>query len=388
MTISTDLNSDFLSLDEEERYKKHLTLKEIGFKGQLKLKNSSVICIGAGGLGSSVLLYLAAAGIGRIGIVDNDQVEKSNLQRQIIHETNTVGNLKINSARERIKRFNPNIEVLTFNERINSENVIEIIKDFDIICDCSDNFGTRYLINDACLILNKALVFGSVQGFEGQITVFNLNKKSPNLRDLLPESPIKNSIPSCEEFGVVGVSTGLIGILQANEILKIILKKGKILDGKIMIFDLLNMNIKTLNLKSDKSNKNINNLSQFEDFYKEIECQDNIKIKKINAKEFNSLYEAKSNKILLIDVREKEEFNKYFIEGSISIPINNLEQKSHLKFIKQESLNKEIFTLCQLGKRSEKASKILMKFQIPSKSIEGGITKINPILRNNYLKKI
>ena len=388
MTISTDRNSDFLSLDEEERFKKHLTLKEIGFKGQLKLKNSSVICIGAGGLGSSVLLYLAAAGIGRIGIVDNDQVEKSNLQRQIIHETNTVGNLKINSARERIKRFNPNIEVLTFNERINSENVIEIIKDFDIICDCSDNFGTRYLINDACLILNKALVFGSVQGFEGQISVFNLNKKSPNLRDLLPESPIKNSIPSCEEFGVVGVSTGLIGILQANEILKIVLQKGKILDGKIMIFDLLNMNIKTLNLKSDKSNKNINNLSQFEDFYKEIECQDNIKIKKINAKEFNSLYETKSNKILLIDVREKEEFNKFCIKGSISIPINNLEQKSHLEFIKQESLDKEIFTLCQLGKRSEKASKILMRLQIPSKSIEGGIKKINPILRSNYLKKI
>ena len=380
MTISTDLNSDFLSLDEEERYKKHLTLKEIGFKGQLKLKNSSVICIGAGGLGSSVLLYLAAAGIGRIGIVDNDQVEKSNLQRQIIHETNTVGNLKINSARERIKRFNPNIEVLTFNERINSENVIEIIKDFDIICDCSDNFGTRYLINDACLILNKALVFGSVQGFEGQISVFNLNKKSPNLRDLLPESPVKNNIPSCEEFGVVGVSTGLIGILQVNEIIKIILKKGEILDGKIMIFDLLTMNIKTLNLKSDKLNKNIKNLSQFEDFYKDNECQDNIKIKKINAKEFNTLYKEKLNKILLIDVREEEEFNKCSIKGSISIPINNLEQKSHLAFIKQESLVKEIFTLCQLGKRSEKASKILMKFKISSKSIEGGMKKINQVI--------
>jgi adenylyltransferase/sulfurtransferase len=377
MGISTDLNSDFLSLDEKERYKKHLTLKEIGFKGQLKLKNSSVICIGAGGLGSSVLLYLAASGIGRIGIVDNDQVEKSNLQRQIIHETNTVGNLKINSAQERIKRFNPNIEVTTFNKRINSENVIEIIKDFDIICDCSDNFGTRYLINDACLILNKALVFGSVQGFEGQISVFNLNKKSPNLRDLLPESPVKNNIPSCEEFGVVGVSTGLIGILQVNEIIKIILKKGEILDGKIMIFDLLNMNIKTLNLKSDKLNKNIKNLSQFEDFYKDNECQDNIKIKKINAKEFNTLYKAKLNKILLIDVREKEEFNKCSIKGSISIPINNLEQKSHLEFIKQESLVKEIFTLCQLGKRSEKASKILMKFKISSTSIEGGMKKIN-----------
>lgn len=380
MAISTDLNSDFLSLDEKERYKKHLTLKEIGFKGQLKLKNSSVICIGAGGLGSSVLLYLAAAGIGRIGIVDNDQVEKSNLQRQIIHETNTVGNLKINSAQERIKRFNPNIEVTTFNKRINSKNVIEIIKDFDIICDCSDNFGTRYLINDACLILNKALVFGSVQGFEGQISVFNLNKRSPNLRDLLPESPVKNSIPSCEEFGVVGVSTGLIGILQVNEIIKIILKKGEILDGKIMIFDLLNMNIKTLNLKSDKLNKNIKNLSQFEDFYKENECQDNIKIKKINAKEFNTLYKAKLNKILLIDVREEEEFNKCSIKGSISIPINNLEQKSHLEFIKQESLVKEIFTLCQLGKRSEKASKILMKFKISSTSIEGGMEKINQVI--------
>ena len=380
MVISTDLNSDFLSLDEKERYKKHLTLKEIGYKGQLKLKNSSVICIGAGGLGSSVLLYLAASGIGRIGIVDNDQVEKSNLQRQIIHETNTVGNLKINSAQERIKRFNPNIEVTTFNKRINSENVIEIIKDFDIICDCSDNFGTRYLINDACLILNKALVFGSVQGFEGQISVFNLNKKSPNLRDLLPESPVKNNIPSCEEFGVVGVSTGLIGILQVNEIIKIILNKGEILDGKIMIFDLLNMNIKTLNLKSDKLNKNIKNLSQFEDFYKDNECQDNIKIKKINAQEFNTLYKAKFNKILLIDVREKEEFNKGSIKGSISIPINNLKQKSHLEFIKQESLFKEIFTLCQLGKRSEKASKILMKFKISSTSIEGGIKKINKVI--------
>ena len=380
MVISTDLNSDFLSLDEKERYKKHLTLKEIGFKGQLKLKNSSVICIGAGGLGSSVLLYLAASGIGRIGIVDNDQVEKSNLQRQIIHETNTVGNLKINSAQERIKRFNPNIEVTTFNKRINSENVIEIIKDFDIICDCSDNFGTRYLINDACLILNKALVFGSVQGFEGQISVFNLNKKSPNLRDLLPESPVKNNIPSCEEFGVVGVSTGLIGILQVNEIIKIILKKGEILDGKIMVFDLLNMNIKTLNLKSDKLNKNIKNLSQFEDFYKDNECQDNIKIKKINAQEFNTLYKAKFNKILLIDVREKEEFNKGSIKGSISIPINNLKQKSHLEFIKQESLFKEIFTLCQLVKRSETASKILMKFKISSTSIEGGIKKINKVI--------
>ncbi len=379
MKISTALESDFLSLDEEERYKKHLTLKEIGFKGQLKLKNSSVVCIGAGGLGSSVLLYLAAAGIGKIGIVDNDQVEKSNLQRQIIHETNMVGNLKIDSAKERIKSINPNTEVVTFQVRINPENILEIIKEFDIICDCSDNFGTRYLINDACLILEKPFVFGSVQGFEGQISVFNLNKKSPNLRDLIPESPAKNSIPSCEEFGVIGVSTGLIGILQVNEIIKIILKTGEILDGKIMIFNLLNMKIKTLNLKADKLNKKIKNLSQFKDFYKEMDCLDNLEIKKINTKEFQTIYKTQFNKILLIDVRENEEFNKYSIRGSISIPLNTLEQKSHLEFIKKESLVKEVYTLCQMGKRSEKASKILMKFEILSKSIEGGIKNINQI---------
>ena len=384
MTISPEFKFNSLTLDEEERYKRHLTLKEIGFEGQLKLKNSSVICIGAGGLGSSVLLYLAAAGIGRIGIVDNDQVDKSNLQRQIIHETNTVGNLKIDSARERIQRFNPNISVATFNERISSKNVFDIIKGFDIICDCSDNFGTRYLINDACLILDKPLVFGSVQGFEGQISVFNLNEDSPNLRDLLPESPSKKNIPSCKEFGVIGVSTGLIGVLQVNEIVKIILKKGDILDGKIMIFNLLNMNIKTLNLKADKLNKTIKNLYQFEDFYKDIECQDNIKINKINAKEFETLYKSKFKKILLLDVRENEEFNKCSIKGSISIPLHNLEKESHLEFIKQESLDKEVFTLCQLGKRSEKASKILMKFKIPSKSIEGGIKKIDQIILNSY----
>ena len=382
MSILTDLKSNALTEDEVERYKNHLSLKEIGFKGQLKLKNSSVVCVGAGGLGSSVLLYLAAAGIGRIGIVDNDQVDKSNLQRQIIHETNTIGKLKIDSAKERIKNLNPNIKVVTFTERIKSENIVNIIDDFDIICDCSDNFGTRYLINDACLMLNKPLVFGSVQGFEGQVSVFNLNKDSPNLRDLIPESPSKKNAPSCEEFGVVGVSTGLIGVLQVNEIVKIILKKGEILDGKIMIFNLLNMNIKTLNLKANKSNKKIKNFSEFEDFYKDIECQDNLKIKKINAKEFEMLYKSKFNKILLIDVRESEEFNNSSIQGSISIPLNNLDQQANLEFIKQESLHKEVFTLCQLGKRSAKASKILTKFKIPSISIEGGIKKIDQIIFN------
>ena len=383
MTFLKDIKFNFLNADEQERYQKHLTLEEIGNAGQLKLKNSSVLCLGAGGLGSSVLIYLAAAGIGKIGIVDNDHVEKSNLQRQIVHETNAIGNLKIDSAKKRIIGLNPNIEVITFNTRITTENVLEIIQEFDVICDCSDNFSTRYLINDACLIINKPLVFGSVQGFEGQVSVFNLNKKSPNLRDLLPESPSKNDIPSCAEYGVVGVATGLIGILQVNEIIKIILKKGEILDGKILIFDLLNMNMKKLHLKSDEINKRIKNLSQFMDFYSENECSEkNNKIKRINANDFNSIYKAKPNKILLIDVRENEEFSTSAIKGSVSIPLSQLNQASDLEFIQKESLIKEIFTICKSGKRSDKASIILSKFKIQSRSITGGIEKLKHILLN------
>ena len=383
--MSKDIKFTFLNEDEKERYQKHLILKEIGFEGQLNLKKSSVLCIGAGGLGSSVLLYLAATGIGKIGIVDNDCVEKSNLQRQIIHETNTIGNLKIDSARERLKKYNPNCELLTFAERINLKNALEIIREFDVICDCSDNFGTRYLINDACLILNKPLVFGSVQGFEGQVSVFNLHEQSPNLRDMLPESPSKNSVPSCGEYGVVGVSTGLIGILQVNEIIKIILKKGEILDGTILVFDLLNMNMKKLHLKSEEVNKQIKNLSQFKEFYSDEICSEkNIEVDIINANDFNKLFKVQPNKILLIDVRENEEFSASAIKGSVSIPLSNLNQDSDLEFIQKESLDKEVFTICQSGKRSEKASKILSKFKIQSRSIEGGIEKIKEILCNEY----
>ena len=383
MAFSKNIKFNFLNSDEQERYQKHITLKEIGYAGQLSLKNSSVLCIGAGGLGSSVLLYLAATGIGKIGIADNDHVEKSNLQRQVIHETNTIGNLKIDSARERIKKFNPNSELLTFPERINSKNVLEIIRGFDVICDCSDNFATRYLINDACLLLNKPLIFGSVQGFEGQVSVFNLNENSPNLRDLLPESPSKNVVHSCAEYGVVGVSTGLIGILQVNEIIKIILKKGEILDGKILVFDLFNMNMKKFHLKSDPVNKRIKNLDQFVDFYCDDECSEkNTEISRINADDFKNLFKAKPNKIILIDVREIEEFSNSAIKGSISIPLSTLNQESELEFIKKESLIKEVFIICQSGKRSEKASKILSKFKIQSRSIDGGIEKVKKILCN------
>ena len=239
------------------------------------------------------------------------------------------------------------------------------------------------MINDACLLLNKPLVFGSVQGFEGQVSVFNLNKNSPNLRDLLPESPSRNAIPSCAEYGVVGVSTGLIGILQVNEIIKIIIKNGEILDGKILVFDLLNLNMKKLHLTSDPENKQIKNLSQFEEFYNDEECSEkNFEIDRINAYEFSNLYKTKRNKILLIDVRENEEFSTSAIEGSVSIPLSLLNKKPDLEFIHKESLTKEVFTICQSGRRSEQASAILSKFKIQSRSIEGGIEKIKKILGN------
>jgi len=200
---------------------------------------------------------------------------------------------------------------------------------------------------------------------------------------LLPESPTKNAAPSCAEYGVVGVSTGLIGILQVNEIIKIILKKGEILDGKILIFDLFNMSMKKLRLKSDQLNKQIKNLSQFQGFYNSDEyCEKNIEINRINANEFNNIYKAKPNKILLIDVRENEEFSTCSIKGSISIPLSHLSKKSDLKFIQKESLSKEIFTICKSGKRSEKASRILSQFKIQSRSIEGGIEKVKKILCN------
>ena len=378
MKISKN-NYSKLNTEEIERYKRHLTLKSIGIEGQLNLKNSSVILIGAGGIGSSAILYLAAAGIGTIGIADNDQVEKSNLQRQIIHNSQEIGSLKTYSAKKRINELNPNCLVKTFTDRVNPKNILSIIEQFDIVCDCSDNFGTRYLINDACMILNKPFIYGSVQGFEGQISVFNLHPESPNLRDFIPISPQQYVIPSCEEFGVIGVSPGLIGILQANEIIKIIVGKGDILDGKIFVFDLLNCTTKTLNLKADNKNKEIADLIKFQDDYEEETCLANkAKILKINHEDFTKIYNKNLRQIIIIDVREEEEYKKFSLKGSISYPLSLMkgDRDNSYEFIKSIANGKKIYTLCQKGLRSEEASKILIKKNIESISIEGGIEKI------------
>ncbi len=377
MQLSTNKNDNVLSSDERLRYQRHLSLEGFGEEGQIRLKNSSAIFIGAGGLGSSAIMYIAAAGIGKIGIADNDKVELSNLQRQIIHNNTEIGNYKTDSAERRIKELNPHCEVKTFTTRINNKNAIDILSQFDIVCDCSDNFGTRYLINDACIILNKPLIYGSVQGFEGQVSVFNLQKNSPNFRDLLPKPPEQGLIPSCTDYGVIGISPGIIGILQANEIIKIIIKKGKVLDGKILIFNLLENSMRQLNLKVSKNAKKINDLiTNTKDYEFKINCEN---IKRISHNEFKKIYQTNSNEIIIFDVREKDEFQKFSIKGSISLPLSSIKEKTSLEFIKNQSVGKKIYTLCQKGIRSEKASKILFQERIDTISIEGGIESIGNI---------
>jgi len=381
MQLSASNNDKVLNNDEKERYKRHISLDGFGEEGQIRLKNSSVIFIGVGGLGSSAIMYAAASGIGKIGIADDDKVEISNLQRQVIHNNSEIGNYKTDSAERKIKELNPHCKVITFTKRINNKNAIEILSKFDIVCDCSDNFGTRYLINDACVILNKPLIYGSVQGYEGQVSVFNLKKNSPNFRDLLPKSPEKGLIPSCSDYGVIGISPGIIGILQANEIIKIIIKKGKVLDGKILIFNLLENNMKKLNLAVSKRPKIIDDLiTNSKDYESEICCEN---IKRISHVEFKKIYQTNLNEIIIFDVREKDEFQKFSIKGSISLPLSLIKEGNSLDFIKNQSVGKKIYTLCQKGIRSETASKILFQERIDTISIEGGIEKIGNINKLN-----
>jgi len=329
-------NEANLSSAEIARYARHISLPEIGIKGQEKLKTSSVACIGTGGLGSPLLIYLAAAGIGRIGIVDFDVVEYSNLQRQIIHTTTSVGILKTHSAKKQIHKINPSCQVDLFNQKLTSSNALEILKSYDVICDCSDNFPTRYLINDACIILNKPNIYGSIAKFEGQASVFNLRKDSPNYRDLIPTPPPKELIPSCSEAGVMGILPGIIGTIQAAEAIKIITNIGNPLNGRLLIFDALKMSFKELTLKANPEYKNINQLIDYERFCSEIKVNNEIDfdIKSISVKELRLLITQSSKEILLIDVRNQIEHSEYSISGSRLIPLSNIESGEAINEIK------------------------------------------------------
>ncbi|MCC3444912.1 MAG: molybdopterin-synthase adenylyltransferase MoeB, partial [Microcoleus sp. PH2017_03_ELD_O_A] len=263
--LNPNLDEIQLNKQEYERYSRHLILPEVGLEGQKRLKAASVLCVGTGGLGSPLLLYLAAAGVGRIGIVDFDVVDHSNLQRQVIHGTSWVGKPKIDSAKNRILEINPFCQVDLYETRVSSENAIAIATPYDIIIDGTDNFPTRYLMNDVSVLLNKPNVYGSIFRFEGQATVFNY-EGGPNYRDLYPEPPPPGMVPSCAEGGVLGVLPGVIGCIQATEAIKIILGQGTTLSGRLLLYNALDMTFRQLKLRPNPIRPVIDKLIDYEQF--------------------------------------------------------------------------------------------------------------------------
>lgn len=337
-----------LSQEELKRYSRHIRLHEVGIKGQEKLKNAKVLIIGAGGLGCPVLQYLAAAGIGTIGIVDNDLVDLSNLQRQILFTTEDIEKPKALVAKDKLQKMNPSINVIAHFERLNTKNIFKIFEKYSIIVDCSDNFPTRYLINDACVITNKPLIYGAIERFDGQVTVFNYNN-GPTLRCLSPEQPGAFDVPSCAEVGVIGVIPGIIGAFQANEVIKIILELGEILSDKILIFDALTYNLNLISLEKQKSS-NVSQLSEYNDYC--ISNENDIKqitysdlIKKINRKE----------KLTIIDVRYPEDITALPFE-TLKIPIYDIQ--NNIKLIPK---NADIIFICDHSNKSVMAINYLQK---------------------------
>ena len=368
---------DDLSPEEISRYKRHLSLPEIGVKGQKLLKASSLLCVGSGGLGSPILLYLAAAGIGRLGIVDFDNVEISNLQRQIIHGTSWINKPKITSAKDRILETNPHCKVETFETSLNEKNALEIISQFDLVCDCTDNFPSRYLINDACTILGKPNIYGSVAGFEGQVSVFNLDSNSPNYRDLVPEPPPSELIPSCEEGGVLGVMPGIIGLIQATEAIKIITKTGTPLNGRLLVVNALSMSFKELTLCRNPERKKIAHLIDYSEF-----CSNTIKdnyssklleVENVSVKELKSLLKSGPDSISLIDVRTYAEALINSIPGAKLIPLQSIKSGESINEIRELASKRKLFIHCKSGKRSIKALIELRKYGINGVNVEGGI---------------
>ena len=363
-----------LSQEEIERYSRHISMPEIGLNGQRLLKASSILCVGSGGLGSPVLMYLAAIGIGRIGIVDFDVVENSNLQRQIIHKNSWIGKPKINSARSSIKEINPYCKVEIYKTVLNKNNALDIIRKYDLVCDCTDNFPSRFLINDACVILKKPNIYGSIEGFEGHATVFNLTSESPNLRDLIPEPPPIDLIPTCSERGVIGVLPGIIGLIQATEAIKIVTKIGETLNGRLLIFNAFSMKFKELNITTDDKERKIKDLKEYSGFCFDEKVQlAKQAIEKISVKELSLLIKNKYNNIIIIDVRQESEHAVDSIENSILISLESIENESGIKLIKRLSNSKKIYLYCQKGNRSLRAVAKLKTHGINGINIEGGM---------------
>ncbi len=368
-----------LSNEEIARYSRHLIMPEVALEGQKKLKQAKVLTIGAGGLGAPLAMYLAAAGVGTIGIVDFDVVDESNLQRQIIHSTSDVGRPKMESARDRINDINPNVNVVAYEEALTSENALDIFKDFDIIVDGTDNFPTRYLVNDACVLLGKPNVYGSIFRFEGQASVF-WAEEGPCYRCLYPEPPPPGLVPSCAEGGVLGILPGAIGTIQATETAKLILGIGEPLIGRLLLYDALGMSFREMKLRKDPNcpvcgeNPTVTELIDYQEFcgipQAQAAEQENA-VPEITVKDLKQKLDARED-IGIVDVRETHEYDVANLapQGAKLIPLGELPSRLH-------ELNQEdtMVVHCKTGGRSAKAIRILQDAGFERVyNVKGGIT--------------
>jgi molybdopterin/thiamine biosynthesis adenylyltransferase/rhodanese-related sulfurtransferase/molybdopterin converting factor small subunit len=378
-TATEDGAAQSVELDRDEilRYSRHLIMPEVALEGQKKLKAAKVLAIGAGGLGSPLALYLAAAGVGRLGIVDFDVVDFTNLQRQVIHSTANVGRPKLDSAKERIAEINPYVQVDTFETALTSDNALELFKDYDIVVDGTDNFPTRYLVNDACVLLGKPNVYGSIFRFEGQATVFHA-KQGPCYRCLYPEPPPPGLVPSCAEGGVLGVLPGVIGVIQAIETVKLILGKGESLVGRLLLFDALKMKFRELKLRKNPDcpicgdNPTIHELIDYEQFCG-VTQQPEVSVGaefEITPRELKEKID-RGDDFVLVDVREPEEYAIARIPGSRLIPLRTVPERVH-----ELSSADEIVVHCRSGVRSGQAVEFMKQAGYRKvKNLVGGILR-------------
>jgi molybdopterin/thiamine biosynthesis adenylyltransferase/rhodanese-related sulfurtransferase len=353
-----------LSVDEVQRYSRHLIIPEIGMTGQKRLKNARVLCVGAGGLGSPALLYLAAAGVGTLGVVDFDVVDESNLQRQIIHGQSDIGRPKAESARDSILEINPLVNVVVHETALDNDNVMEIFSQYDLIVDGTDNFATRYLVNDACVLLGKPYVWGSIYRFDGQASVF-WAEYGPCYRCLYPEPPPPGMVPSCAEGGVLGVLCASIGSIQVNEAIKLITGVGDSLAGRLMIYDALEMNYRTVRVRKDPEcpicgkNPSITELIDYDAFCGAVsaDAAEAASDSTISATDLKEMLDRKDN-IFLIDVREPNEYEIVSIPGATLIPKDQFLTGAALERLPQD---KRIVLHCKSGARSAEALAIVKK---------------------------
>jgi molybdopterin/thiamine biosynthesis adenylyltransferase/rhodanese-related sulfurtransferase len=363
-----------LSNDEIQRYSRHLIMPEVGMEGQLKIKNARVLCIGAGGLGSPLALYLGAAGVGTLGIVDFDVVDYTNLQRQIIHSTADVGHKKLDSAAEKLQAMNPFINIKKFDTRLSSDNALEIFKDFDIIADGTDNFPTRYLVNDACVISGKPNVYASIFRFEGQASIFG-TEEGPCYRCLYPEPPPPGLVPSCAEGGVLGILPGLLGVIQATEVIKLILGAGEPLIGRLLLVDALGMTFRQLKLRKNPdcpvcgTHPTITKLIDYEQFcgIRGEEAEVAADTSDIQVEDLKRRLDAGAD-IFVLDVREPHEYQICNIGGHL-IPLGDLPKR-----VSELDSSREIVAHCRSGVRSGKAVDFLRQAGFKKvRNMAGGI---------------